>query len=131
MFVAFMPLHILLCDEVLPYFILRVESHLKLKLVLNSNEFAIREKGLKIKRVSYFQNCFGPRNLNRPNPHSRGKAQQYQPACPASPTCSPCSGPRALQCVQPSWPLLSLPRPNPRRESDPIESAHHRGGSLG
>jgi hypothetical protein len=25
MFVAFMPWHILLCDEVLPYFVLRVE----------------------------------------------------------------------------------------------------------
>jgi hypothetical protein len=50
MLVAFMPLHSLLCDEVLLYFISRVESHLKFKLVLNSNEFAIAEKGLKIKR---------------------------------------------------------------------------------
>jgi hypothetical protein len=50
MFVAFVLLHILLCDEVLPYFISCVESHVKFKLVLNSNEFAIREKGLKIKR---------------------------------------------------------------------------------
>jgi hypothetical protein len=74
MFVAFMPLHSLLCDEVLLYFISRVESHLMFKLVLNSNEFAIAEKGLKIKRVSYLQNCFGPRNMNRPNPHSHGKA---------------------------------------------------------
>jgi hypothetical protein len=131
MFVAFMPLHILLCDEVLPYFILRVESHLKLKLVLNSNEFAIREKGLKIKRVSYFQNCFGPGNPNRPNPHSRGKAQHYQPAWLTSPACDPCSGPRGLQCTQPSWPLPFLPRPNPRRGSDLIESAHPGGGSSG
>jgi hypothetical protein len=50
MFVALMPLHILLCDEVLLYFISRVESRSKFKLVLNSNEFEIREKGLKIKR---------------------------------------------------------------------------------
>jgi hypothetical protein len=50
MFVAFMSLNILLCDEVLQYFISHVESHLKFKHVLNSNEFAIREIGLKIKR---------------------------------------------------------------------------------
>jgi hypothetical protein len=50
MFVAFMTLHILLCDEMLSYFISCVESCSKFKLVLNSNEFAIRVKGLKIKR---------------------------------------------------------------------------------
>jgi hypothetical protein len=50
MFVAFMPLQIFLCDEVLPYFISCVESRSRFKLVLNSNGSAIREKGLKIKR---------------------------------------------------------------------------------
>jgi hypothetical protein len=35
MFVAFMPLHILLCDEVLPYFVLRVEVIRSLNLNLN------------------------------------------------------------------------------------------------
>jgi hypothetical protein len=50
MFIVFMSLHILLCDEVLPYFISRVESRSKFKLVLNSNEFAIRKKGLKTNR---------------------------------------------------------------------------------
>jgi hypothetical protein len=35
MFVAFMPLHILLCDEVLPYFNLRVEVFHSLNLNLN------------------------------------------------------------------------------------------------
>jgi hypothetical protein len=44
MFVAFMPLDILLCDEVLSYFISRVESHLKFKLVLNSIEFELERK---------------------------------------------------------------------------------------
>jgi hypothetical protein len=39
-----MPLHILLCDEVLLYFILRVESCSKFKFNLNSIEFAISRK---------------------------------------------------------------------------------------
>jgi hypothetical protein len=37
MFVAFMALHILLCDEVLPYFVLRVEGIHSLYLNLNQN----------------------------------------------------------------------------------------------
>jgi hypothetical protein len=37
MFVAFMPLHILLCGEVLPYFVLRVEVIHSLNLNLNQN----------------------------------------------------------------------------------------------
>jgi hypothetical protein len=49
MFVVFIPSHILLCDEVLPYFISHVESRSKFILVLNSNEFIISKKGLKIK----------------------------------------------------------------------------------
>jgi hypothetical protein len=38
MFVAFMPLHILLCDEVLPYFILRIEVVRSLNLNLDQND---------------------------------------------------------------------------------------------
>jgi hypothetical protein len=37
MFVAFMSLHILLCDEVIPYFILRVEVIRNLNSNLNQN----------------------------------------------------------------------------------------------
>jgi hypothetical protein len=37
MFVAFMSLHILSCDEVLPYFILHVEFINSLNLNLNQN----------------------------------------------------------------------------------------------
>jgi hypothetical protein len=37
MFVAFMPLHILLCDEVPPYFVLCVEVVCSLNLNLNQN----------------------------------------------------------------------------------------------
>jgi hypothetical protein len=37
MFVAFMPLHILLCDELLPYFVLRVKVIRSLNLNLNQN----------------------------------------------------------------------------------------------
>jgi hypothetical protein len=39
-----MPLHILLCDEVLLYFILRVRNPLKFKFDLNSNEFVISKR---------------------------------------------------------------------------------------
>jgi hypothetical protein len=43
MFVAFMSLHILLRDEVLPYFVLRVEviRSLNLNLNLNKGEFTV------------------------------------------------------------------------------------------
>jgi hypothetical protein len=37
MFIAFMSLHILLCDEVLPYFVLYVEVVRSLNLNLNQN----------------------------------------------------------------------------------------------
>jgi hypothetical protein len=37
MFVTFMPLHILLCDEVLPYIVLCVEVVRSLNLNLNQN----------------------------------------------------------------------------------------------
>jgi hypothetical protein len=109
-----MSLHILFWDEVLPYFISRVESRSKFKLVLNSNEFGIREKGLKIKRVSYFQKCFGPRNPNRPVPHSCGKAQHYQPACLASPAHGPYSGPEDSNAYSPAGP--SCPYRDPTQE---------------
>jgi hypothetical protein len=38
MFIAFMPLHILLCDEVLPYFILCIEVVRSLNLNLDQND---------------------------------------------------------------------------------------------
>jgi hypothetical protein len=38
MFAAFMPLHILLCDEVLPYFILRIEVIRSLNLNLDRKD---------------------------------------------------------------------------------------------
>jgi hypothetical protein len=37
MFVAFILLHILFCDEVLPYFVLRIEIICSLNLNLNQN----------------------------------------------------------------------------------------------
>jgi hypothetical protein len=37
MFIAFMSLHILLCDELLPYFVLRVEVVRSSNLNLNQN----------------------------------------------------------------------------------------------
>jgi hypothetical protein len=43
MFIAFMPLHILFCDEVLPYFILRVEVVRSLNLNLDQKDFALRK----------------------------------------------------------------------------------------
>jgi hypothetical protein len=41
MFVAFKPLNILLCDEVLPYFVLRVE-------VVRSSNFNLNQNGLNL-----------------------------------------------------------------------------------
>jgi hypothetical protein len=41
MFVAFMSLHILLCGEVLPYFVLRVE-------VVCSSNFNLNQNGLNL-----------------------------------------------------------------------------------
>jgi hypothetical protein len=41
MFVAFMPLHILLCNDVLPYFILRIE-------VVQSLNFNLDQKDLNL-----------------------------------------------------------------------------------
>jgi hypothetical protein len=38
MFVAFMPLHILLCNDVLPYFILRIEVVQSLNLNLDQKD---------------------------------------------------------------------------------------------
>jgi hypothetical protein len=44
MFVAFMPLHILLCDEVLPYFILRIEVIQSLNLNLDQKDLNLYKK---------------------------------------------------------------------------------------
>jgi hypothetical protein len=46
MFVAFMSLHILLCDEVLPYFILRVEVFHSLNL--NQNNLNLYKRKFKV-----------------------------------------------------------------------------------
>jgi hypothetical protein len=46
MFVVFLPLHILLCDEVLMYIILRVEVFRSLNLTLNHRGFEfVRNRG--------------------------------------------------------------------------------------
>jgi hypothetical protein len=44
MFVAFMPPHILLCDEVLPYFILRVEVIWSLNLNLDQKDLNLYKR---------------------------------------------------------------------------------------
>jgi hypothetical protein len=44
MFVAFMPLHILLYDEVLPYFILRIEVIQSLNLNLDQKDLNLNKK---------------------------------------------------------------------------------------
>jgi hypothetical protein len=48
MFVAFMPLHILLCDEVLPYFILHVEVFHSLNLNLNQKNLNLYKGEFKV-----------------------------------------------------------------------------------
>jgi hypothetical protein len=48
MFVVFMPLHILLCDEVLPYFVLRIEAIHSLNLNLNQKNLNIYKGEFKV-----------------------------------------------------------------------------------
>jgi hypothetical protein len=48
MFVAFMPLHILLSDEVLPYFVLRVEVYRCLNLNLNQRNLNLHKRESKV-----------------------------------------------------------------------------------
>jgi hypothetical protein len=48
MFVAFMPLQILLCDEVLPYFVLRVEVICSLNLDLNQKNLNLYKGEFKV-----------------------------------------------------------------------------------
>jgi hypothetical protein len=48
MFVAFIPLHILLCDEVLPYFILQVEVFHSLNLNLNQKNSNLYKRKFKV-----------------------------------------------------------------------------------
>jgi hypothetical protein len=56
MFVAFMSLHILLCDELLPYFILRVE-------VLHSLNLNLNQKNLNLYKRKFKVNPANPSNL--------------------------------------------------------------------
>jgi hypothetical protein len=48
MFVTFMPLHILLCDDVLSYFILRVEVIRSLNLDLNQKNLNLYKGEFKV-----------------------------------------------------------------------------------
>jgi hypothetical protein len=54
MFVAFMSLHILLCDEVLPYFILRVEVFCSLNMNLNQKNFNLYKRKVKVNPTNPF-----------------------------------------------------------------------------
>jgi hypothetical protein len=58
MCVAFMPLHILLCDEVLLYFVLRVEVICSLNLDLN-------QKNLNLYKGEFKVNPGNPANLTQ------------------------------------------------------------------
>jgi hypothetical protein len=59
MFVTFMPLHILLCDDVLSYFILRVEVIRSLNLDLN-------QKNLNLYKGEFKVNPANPANPANP-----------------------------------------------------------------
>jgi hypothetical protein len=48
MFVAFMRLHILLCDEVLPYFILRIKVVQSLNLNLDQKDLNLYKRKFKV-----------------------------------------------------------------------------------
>jgi hypothetical protein len=56
MFVAFMSLHILLCDEILSYFILRVEVIQSLNLNLDQKDLNLHKRKFKV----------NPANLSNP-----------------------------------------------------------------
>jgi hypothetical protein len=71
MFVAFMPLHILLSDEVLPYFILRIEVVQSLNLNSNQKNLNLYKRESKVNS----DNPFNPaqvmgKGLTRPHPIS-------------------------------------------------------------
>jgi hypothetical protein len=55
MFVTFIPLHILLCDDVLPYFILRVE-------VIHSLNLDLNQKNLNLYKGEFEVNPANPTN---------------------------------------------------------------------
>jgi hypothetical protein len=59
MFVAFIPLHILLCDEVILYFILHVEVFHSLNLNLDQKDLNLYERKFKI-------NLANPSNPSNP-----------------------------------------------------------------
>jgi hypothetical protein len=52
MFVAFMSLHILLCDEVLPYFVLCVEVVRSLNLNLNQKDSKLYKVQVKVEPLT-------------------------------------------------------------------------------
>jgi hypothetical protein len=58
MFVAFVALHILLCDEVLPYFVLRIE-------VIHSLNLNLNQKNLNLCKGEFKVNPANPFNLIR------------------------------------------------------------------
>jgi hypothetical protein len=68
MLIAFKPLHTLLCDEVLLYFILRIGIVQKFKFEFESKEFEFLKDMNKGKTISYFPFGHGPK------PSSRGLA---------------------------------------------------------
>jgi hypothetical protein len=61
MFVVFMLLHILLCGEVLPYFILRVEVSHTLNLNLNQKNLNLYKREFKVNPP----NPFNPARVKR------------------------------------------------------------------
>jgi hypothetical protein len=64
MFVAFMLLYILLCDEVLPYFVLRVEVIRSLNL--NKKDLNLYEVQVKVNPLTQLTQS-GLRNKAQPN----------------------------------------------------------------
>jgi hypothetical protein len=65
MFVAFMPLHILLCGEVLPYFIVRVEV-IEIQIWIEFKLLCNLKKDLKKKNDFFLLNPFRPNFPSRP-----------------------------------------------------------------
>jgi hypothetical protein len=69
MFVAFMLLHNLLCDEVLPYFILRVEVFRSLNSNLNQKNLNLYKREFKVNPANPFNLAqVKGKGLTQPNP---------------------------------------------------------------
>jgi hypothetical protein len=99
MFAAFMSLHILLCGEVCPYFILRVEVFRSLNLNSNQKNLNLYKREFKVNPA----NSFNPTQV-------KGFALlELNPAYPAKPGLTRFPNPALNPTSKPAYPTIRLP----------------------